>query len=41
MRNAIRGALGVTVAVLAVFGSMGAGGGHRAAETSVSSTTSR
>ncbi|MEV7012396.1 hypothetical protein [Streptosporangium sp. NPDC051022] len=41
MRNAIRGALGVTVAVLAVFGGMGAGGAHRGTDSAVSSTPSR
>ncbi|MBB2909658.1 hypothetical protein FHS43_000904 [Streptosporangium becharense] len=37
MRNAIRAALGVTMAVLAVFGSVGAGDGDRPAEHRISS----
>ncbi|ACZ84336.1 hypothetical protein [Streptosporangium roseum] len=41
MRNAIRAAIGLTVAVLAVFGSMGAGDAHRPAQTGVSSESPR
>ncbi|MET8332405.1 hypothetical protein ABZV14_08370 [Streptosporangium canum] len=42
MRNAIRAVIGLTVAVLAVLGSMGAGDAHhRPAQTGVSSESSR
>ncbi|MEU0479303.1 hypothetical protein ABZ260_08995 [Streptosporangium sp. NPDC006013] len=39
MRNAIRALLGITTAVLAVFGSFGAGEGHRPADSGVSSVS--
>ncbi|MDP9846528.1 hypothetical protein J2853_005739 [Streptosporangium lutulentum] len=41
MRNALRVVLGLTMAVLAVFGSLGAGDDHRPAEAGVSSGSSR
>lgn len=37
MRNAIRAILGLTVAVTAVFGSLGAGDDHRPVDTGAAS----
>ncbi|MER6828340.1 hypothetical protein ABT352_20335 [Streptosporangium sp. NPDC000563] len=41
MRNAIRAVLGLTVAVLAVFGSLGMGEGQKTTDSAVSSVSTR
>jgi|GEM_PF-4580890 len=41
MRNTIRAALGLTVAVLAVFGSLGMGESQQATESAESSVSTR
>ncbi|MEU4536121.1 hypothetical protein AB0G15_14775 [Streptosporangium sp. NPDC023825] len=41
MRNAIRAVLGLTMAVLAVWGSVGAGEGGKPVDSTVSSVSTR